>query len=43
MTAAYPTLFTPLSVGPVELKNRIISTGHMTVMLKNGSKRRPVH
>ncbi|NRB16099.1 MAG: FAD-dependent oxidoreductase [Rhodobacteraceae bacterium] len=37
MTAAYPTLFTPLSVGPVELKNRIVSTGHMTVMLKNAA------
>lgn len=29
-------LFTPLDVGPVQIKNRVFSTGHMTVMLKDG-------
>ncbi|MGO1120430.1 oxidoreductase [Rhodovibrionaceae bacterium A322] len=29
-------LFSPLAVGPVTLKNRIFSTGHMTVMLEDG-------
>ena len=38
MTAdtAFPTLFSPLRVGPIVLKNRIFSTGHMTVMLEDG-------
>ena len=36
MTAVFPHLFTPLKVGPKTLKNRIFSTGHMTVMLENG-------
>ncbi len=36
MAARFPNLFSPLSVGPVQLKNRIFSTGHMTVMLENG-------
>lgn len=32
----FSTLFSPLAVGPVQLKNRVFSTGHMTVMLDNG-------
>ncbi|MCP5088083.1 MAG: FAD-dependent oxidoreductase [Rhodobacteraceae bacterium] len=36
MSQAFPTLFSPLTVGPIQLKNRIFSTGHMTVMLENG-------
>ncbi|KRS16409.1 FAD-dependent oxidoreductase [Roseovarius indicus] len=38
MTAnpSLPTLFSPLRVGPAFLKNRIFSTGHMTVMLEDG-------
>jgi 2,4-dienoyl-CoA reductase-like NADH-dependent reductase (Old Yellow Enzyme family) len=32
----FSALFSPLLVGPVRLKNRIFSTGHMTVMLENG-------
>ncbi len=31
-----PHLFSPLKIGDLELKNRIFSTGHMTVMLENG-------
>ena len=33
---AFPHLFSPLSVGHVTLKNRIVSTGHDTVMAENG-------
>ena len=33
----FPNLFSELSVGPTCLKNRILSTGHMTVMLENGT------
>lgn len=36
MAPKFPNLFHPLQVGPVTLKNRIFSTGHMTVMLKDG-------
>ena len=36
MARAFENLFSPLSVGPTTLKNRIFSTGHMTVMLENG-------
>lgn len=36
MTTRFENLFTPLSVGPVEIKNRIFSTDHMTVMVENG-------
>ena len=32
----FPNLFSPLDVGPTRLKNRVFSTGHMTVMLKDG-------
>ena len=33
----FPKLFSPLIVGPARIKNRIFSTGHMTVMLENGT------
>ena len=36
MTKPFPKLFSPLTVGPTQIKNRISSTGHMTVMLENG-------
>ncbi|MFW0797605.1 FAD-dependent oxidoreductase [Gordonia sp. CPCC 205515] len=34
--ADFPTLFSPLKVGPVDLKNRIFSSGHDTVMAEDG-------
>jgi 2,4-dienoyl-CoA reductase-like NADH-dependent reductase (Old Yellow Enzyme family) len=33
---AFPHLFRPLQIGPVRLKNRIVSTGHDTVMSHDG-------
>ena len=36
MADAFENLFSPLTVGPTTLKNRIFSTGHMTVMLNDG-------
>lgn len=33
---AFNTLFSPLTVGRTVLKNRIFSSGHMTVMLRDG-------
>ncbi len=33
MAATLPNLFRPLALGPIEVKNRIFSTGHMTLML----------
>lgn len=36
MASQFPNLFEPLTAGPVTLRNRIFSTGHMTVMLDNG-------
>ena len=36
MSRLFPTLFSPLDVGPVHLKNRVLSTGHMTCMLTGG-------
>jgi len=36
MGQSFPNLFSQLVVGPTCLKNRILSTGHMTVMLENG-------
>lgn len=35
-SADFPLLFSPLRVGPVELPNRIVSTGHDTVMAHDG-------
>jgi 2,4-dienoyl-CoA reductase-like NADH-dependent reductase (Old Yellow Enzyme family)/thioredoxin reductase len=32
----FPRLFSPLQIGPVELPNRIVSSGHDTVMSKDG-------
>ena len=32
----FPTLFSPLTVGAVTIKNRIFSTGHMTMMPRDG-------
>ncbi|MEB8388792.1 FAD-dependent oxidoreductase [Rhodobacteraceae bacterium KMM 6894] len=37
MNAQLPTLFSPISIGPARLRNRIFSTGHMTVMLEDGA------
>ncbi len=36
MSAIFPHLFQPLQLGPIEVKNRIFSTGHMTLMLEAG-------
>lgn len=36
MTGQFPTLFTPITLGNVEIKNRILSTGHDTVLAENG-------
>ena len=36
MSALFPNLFSPLSIGTVVLKNRIVSPGHDTVMAENG-------
>ena len=33
MTGHFPTLFSPLAVGPRTFRNRIFSTGHMTCLL----------
>lgn len=35
-TIDFPTLFSPLDVGPMRLKNRIFSSGHDTVMAHDG-------
>lgn len=35
-TVDFPTLFSPLDVGPMRLKNRIFSSGHDTVMAHDG-------
>ena len=32
----FPKLFSPLAVGPIELSNRIISSGHETIMISEG-------
>ena len=34
--ATYPRLFTPLEIGPCTIKNRIVSSGHDTVMIEHG-------
>ena len=36
MASSFPNLFSPLKVGPIEIKNRIFSTGHMTMLLNGG-------
>lgn len=35
-TITFPTLFSPLDVGSIQLKNRIFSSGHDTVMVHDG-------
>ena len=37
MSASFPNLFSPLEVGPIEIKNRVFSTGHMTMLLDGGA------
>jgi 2,4-dienoyl-CoA reductase-like NADH-dependent reductase (Old Yellow Enzyme family) len=32
----FPNLFSPLAVGGVEIANRILSTGHMTMLARDG-------
>ena len=34
--AAFPQLFTPLEIGHCTIKNRIVSSGHDTVMVDHG-------
>ena len=36
MSAAFPNLFRPLQIGGVVVKNRIVSSGHDTVMAEDG-------
>ena len=36
MTNAFSHLFSPLTIGPLTVKNRIFSTGHMTMMIDGG-------
>ena len=36
MSASFPHLFSPLTLGPLTIKNRIFSTGHMTMMVEHG-------
>ena len=33
MSRLFPALFSPLVIGPVRVRNRVLSTGHMTCML----------
>ena len=35
-TALLPLLFSPLAIGPVTIPNRIVSSGHDTVMAEGG-------
>lgn len=37
MTQSFPHLFSPLAIGPLTVKNRIFSTGHMTMMIEDGN------
>jgi hypothetical protein len=36
-SACSPQLFSPLQIGPVRLKNRVVSTGHDTMMAAGGT------
>ena len=36
MSGRFPNLFSPLTIGPLTVKNRIFSTGHMTMMIDDG-------
>ena len=36
MAEHFPHLFTPLTIGPVTIRNRIVSSGHDTVMAVDG-------
>ena len=33
---AYPLLLSPLRIGPVEIRNRIVSTAHQTTLVEDG-------
>jgi 2,4-dienoyl-CoA reductase-like NADH-dependent reductase (Old Yellow Enzyme family)/thioredoxin reductase len=33
---AYPLLFRPLRIGPIEIRNRIVSTAHQTTLVEDG-------
>jgi len=37
MTQACPTLFSPFTIGPMMVKNRIVSTGHDTCLPRDGT------
>ncbi|GHB28570.1 oxidoreductase [Streptomyces viridiviolaceus] len=37
MTARFPHLFSPLQIGDVRLRNRILSSGHDTVLARDGA------
>lgn len=36
MPPLFPHLFSPVRIGPIDIRNRILSTGHMTCMLAGG-------
>ena len=36
MPSSYPNLFSPLQVGAIRIKNRIFSSGHMTMLHEAG-------
>ena len=36
VTDFFPHLFSPLTIGPLTVKNRLFSTGHMTMMIDGG-------
>ena len=36
-TAMFPNLFSPLQIGPVTVRNRILSSGHDTVLVQDGA------
>jgi 2,4-dienoyl-CoA reductase-like NADH-dependent reductase (Old Yellow Enzyme family) len=36
MSQSFPHLFSPLTIGPVELKNRTVFTGHATNLSTDG-------
>jgi 2,4-dienoyl-CoA reductase-like NADH-dependent reductase (Old Yellow Enzyme family)/thioredoxin reductase len=36
MTSSFPTLFQPITIGSVEIPNRVVSTGHDTTLIHQG-------
>ena len=36
MSKLFPNLFSPITIGKVEIRNRIFSTAHQTILARNG-------